>query len=124
MRDPITWAFPLGRMFGIDVRVHFTLPVVMVGLVLKVATARFPATFHNCTSLGLVSGQFAFATARVFPSGEKSTGGKKDPLRKAAARRVPTSHSVTVSSPPLPNLPTARVFPSGENATDESWGAP
>src|SRR5947209_14961980 len=39
MRDPITWAFPLWRMFGIDVRVHFTLPVVMVGLVLKVATA-------------------------------------------------------------------------------------
>src|SRR5438876_4965817 len=39
MRDPITWAFPLGRMFGIDVRVHFTLPVVMVGLIMKAATA-------------------------------------------------------------------------------------
>jgi Zn-dependent protease len=39
MRDPITWAFPLGRMFGIDVRVHFTLPVVMIGLIMKAATA-------------------------------------------------------------------------------------
>jgi Zn-dependent protease len=39
MRDPITWAFPLGRMFGIDVRVHFTLPLLMIGLILKAATA-------------------------------------------------------------------------------------
>ena len=38
MRDPITWSFPLGRMFGINIRVHVMLPLVMLGLVLRVTT--------------------------------------------------------------------------------------
>jgi Zn-dependent protease len=38
MRDPITWSFPLGRMFGINVRVHVFLPLVMLGLILRVLT--------------------------------------------------------------------------------------
>src|SRR5438034_7253858 len=38
MRDPITWSFPIGRLFGISVRVHIILPVVMLGLILR-ATA-------------------------------------------------------------------------------------
>src|SRR5689334_12981017 len=38
MRDPITWSFPLGRMFGIDIRVHIMLPLVMLGLLLRAVT--------------------------------------------------------------------------------------
>jgi Zn-dependent protease len=37
MRDPFTWSFPLFPIAGIMVRVHFILPVVMVGLVIRVA---------------------------------------------------------------------------------------
>lgn len=35
MRDPLQWSFPLGRLFGAAVRVHVTLPVVLLGLYLK-----------------------------------------------------------------------------------------
>jgi Zn-dependent protease len=38
MRDPITWSFPLARLFGIHIRVHITLPVVLLGLILHVTT--------------------------------------------------------------------------------------
>src|SRR5262245_27779832 len=38
MRDPMTWSFPLGRLFGVNVRVHVTLPVVVIGLILKAAS--------------------------------------------------------------------------------------
>ena len=37
MRDPIWWSFPLGQLFGITIRVHFLLPLVMLGLVCRVA---------------------------------------------------------------------------------------
>jgi stage IV sporulation protein FB len=40
MRDPITWSFPIGRLFGITLRVHVMLPLVMLALVLKVTTAK------------------------------------------------------------------------------------
>jgi stage IV sporulation protein FB len=36
MRDPLTWSFPLGRMFGIRINAHILLPVVLVALILRV----------------------------------------------------------------------------------------
>ena len=36
MRDPMTWSFPLGRMFGVSVRCHIFLPIVFVALILRV----------------------------------------------------------------------------------------
>ncbi len=40
MRDPMTWSFPLGRMFGIRINVHALLPLVLVGLILRVAVGK------------------------------------------------------------------------------------
>jgi Zn-dependent protease len=37
MRDPLTWSFPLTRLFGILIRVHLLFPLVAIGLVLRVA---------------------------------------------------------------------------------------
>ena len=37
MQDPFSWAFPLGRFFGIPVRVHVVFPLVAAGLILRVA---------------------------------------------------------------------------------------
>ena len=37
MRDPFSWSFPIGRMFGITVRIHFLFPLVCLGLILRVA---------------------------------------------------------------------------------------
>lgn len=37
MRDPFAWTFPIGRFFGITVRVHLLFPLVCLGLVLRYA---------------------------------------------------------------------------------------
>src|SRR5208283_4071767 len=37
MRDPLTWSLPLGRIFGITVRLHILFPLVALGLILRVA---------------------------------------------------------------------------------------
>jgi stage IV sporulation protein FB len=36
MRDPSYWSIPLGRLFGITIRVHVLFPLVVLGLVLQV----------------------------------------------------------------------------------------
>ena len=33
MRDVLSWSLPIGQMFGIMVRVHFTMPMMMIGLI-------------------------------------------------------------------------------------------
>lgn len=56
MRDPMTWSFPLGRMFGVNVRVHILLPVVMFALVMR-ATTQFQIPFGDVlTVMGLLFG--------------------------------------------------------------------
>jgi stage IV sporulation protein FB len=35
MRDPFTWAFPIGRIFGITVRVHILFPLLILVMWLK-----------------------------------------------------------------------------------------
>jgi Zn-dependent protease len=37
LRDPLSWSLPLGRLFGINVRVHILFPIVAIALVLRVA---------------------------------------------------------------------------------------
>src|SRR5687768_5518661 len=37
MQDPFAWSFPLGRLFGITVRIHWLFPFVAVGWVLHMA---------------------------------------------------------------------------------------
>src|SRR6516162_909891 len=37
MRDPLTWSFPLGRLFGVNIRVHVCFLLILVGLPVKVA---------------------------------------------------------------------------------------
>jgi stage IV sporulation protein FB len=37
MRDALSWSFPLGRMFGITVRVHWLFPLVSAAWVLRAA---------------------------------------------------------------------------------------
>ncbi len=37
MRDPFSWSFPIGRVFGITLRIHFLFPLVCLGLILRVA---------------------------------------------------------------------------------------
>jgi Zn-dependent protease len=40
LSDPMRWSLPLGRLFGINIRVHILFPIVALGLVLRVAFQR------------------------------------------------------------------------------------
>jgi stage IV sporulation protein FB len=33
MRDVLTWSFPIGQLFGIMIRVHFAMPIFLLGMV-------------------------------------------------------------------------------------------
>lgn len=35
MRDPFSWSLPLGSVFGIAIRVHVLMPLLMIGLILR-----------------------------------------------------------------------------------------
>jgi Zn-dependent protease len=37
MRDPFSWSFPLGRLFGITIRIHLLFPLVALALILRAA---------------------------------------------------------------------------------------
>jgi Zn-dependent protease len=37
MRDPFAWSIPLGRLFGITIRVHLLFPVIALALILRAA---------------------------------------------------------------------------------------
>lgn len=40
MHDPFAWSLPLGRLFGISVRIHWLFPFVALGLILHVALSK------------------------------------------------------------------------------------
>jgi Zn-dependent protease len=40
MTDPFAWSFPLGRLFGITIRIHWLFPFVAVSLILLVALGK------------------------------------------------------------------------------------
>jgi Zn-dependent protease len=42
MRDFFSWSIPLGRVFGISVRAHVLLPIVALGLILRVVFQKNP----------------------------------------------------------------------------------
>lgn len=42
MRDPFSWSFPLGRMFGITLRVHVLFPLFAAGIILWAAFNKNP----------------------------------------------------------------------------------
>jgi Zn-dependent protease len=53
MRDPFLWSIPLGRLFGVAIRVHLLFPVVALGLILRVAYQRdaVPGTWIDAAVL-------------------------------------------------------------------------
>src|SRR5262245_35417092 len=52
MRDPLTWAFPIGRAFGITIRVHILFIFVTLGLIGRVGYKEFiPGTWIDAVRL-------------------------------------------------------------------------
>lgn len=56
MSDPFTWSIPLGRVFGITVRVHILFPMIVVPLILRVALMEdiYPGTWIDATMVMLL----------------------------------------------------------------------
>ena len=42
MRDLLAWSLPLGRLFGITIKVHILFPFIAVGLILQAASKEAP----------------------------------------------------------------------------------
>lgn len=38
MRDPFSWSFPLGRLFGIVIRVHVLFPILALAMIVRIST--------------------------------------------------------------------------------------
>jgi Zn-dependent protease len=53
MRDPFSWSFPIGRLFGITIRVHVLFPVIAIPLILRVGFQNdvIPGTWIDATML-------------------------------------------------------------------------
>ena len=53
MRDPLTWSFPIGQIFGITVRMHILMPIILAGFILREAFRKdvIPWTWADATVL-------------------------------------------------------------------------
>ncbi len=55
MRDPSYWSIPLGRLFGITIRVHVLFPIVVLGLILQVVYQPRGLEFKSGTWLDMLA---------------------------------------------------------------------
>lgn len=57
MRDPLSWALPIGRAFGITIRVHILFPVVALGFILRAAYSKdvIPGSWIDVTMLTVLA---------------------------------------------------------------------
>lgn len=52
MRDPFTWSFPIGRLFGVLVRIHILFPLVCIGVILRAGSGDVvPGTWIDATMI-------------------------------------------------------------------------
>jgi Zn-dependent protease len=56
MRDPMSWSIPIGRLFGIQIRVHILLPIVILGLVGRVVASKEPYPAGTWMDVLMLSG--------------------------------------------------------------------
>jgi stage IV sporulation protein FB len=113
MRDPFSWSFPIGRVFGISVRIHFLFPLVCLGLILRFTTKEYPA--GTWIDVAMVLG-LLFVTVLLHEFGHcfaaRRMGGEANevllwPLGGLAACDVPhnpRAHFITAFGGPAVNL--------------------
>jgi Zn-dependent protease len=54
MRDPLTWSLPIGRLFGVTLKVHLLYPLVAIGLILRAASQAGSAAALDATVMTLM----------------------------------------------------------------------
>lgn len=114
MRDPMNWALPLFRIFGIQVRVHILFFVVTLGLVLRQSTLPGNVVWWGDILIFTVFLLFAIILLHEFGHcfGGRWVGGEADdiliwPLGGLAFVAIPQNwkaHTVTVAAGPFVNV--------------------
>jgi len=150
MNDPFAWSLPIGRLFGINVRVHWLFPFVAIGYVLHVAWGhtiipgvdgksgtydRYPslAWVDACVFMGLLFfsvllHEFGHCFAARGVGGEASEvllwplGG----LANVELPQRPAPHFLTAAAGPATNLVLAALcllilLCLGENSVQPAW---
>jgi stage IV sporulation protein FB len=115
LRDALSWSFPIGQLFGIMIRVHLILPIVMVSLIARAALVKTnPAgMWQDATMLMIVMffsvllHEFGHCFAARFMDGEADEI-LMWPLGGLAFARslphTPSAHFVFTLGGPLVNL--------------------
>jgi Zn-dependent protease len=117
MRDPFFWSIPLGRLFGVTMRVHLLYPVVALGMVLRYGLQQKPypypeGTWIDAAALGVlllfcvVCHEFGHCFAARWVGGDASEiliwplGG----LASVDVPHTPRAHFLTAAAGPAVNL--------------------
>ncbi len=117
MRDPLSWSLPIGRLFGITVRVHLLFPFIAAGLILRVAwqTKPVPSPEGAWIDAAIVMG-FLFLSVVVHEFGHcfgaRSVGGDAQDvliwplggLANVDVPQTPRANLITAAAGPLVNL--------------------
>jgi len=114
MRDPFTWSFPLGQLFGITIRVHLLLPLVIAGLVARVGfdDTAIPGTWIDaamlmgllCISVLLHEFGHCFAARRMDGEANDVLLWPLGGLARVDLPHSPRAHFVTAAAGPAVNL--------------------
>lgn len=116
MRDPFSWSIPLGRLFGITIRIHIFFPLIVLGLVLRAAYQKDPPLPEGASVDALVVLTLLFISVLLHEFGHcfaaRRVGGDADevllwPLGGLASVDLPHSpraHFVTAAAGPAVNL--------------------
>jgi hypothetical protein len=56
MRDPISWSFPIGKVYGITVRIHVLFPFIVITLLLRIFFMKEPAPAGTITDAAILMG--------------------------------------------------------------------
>jgi stage IV sporulation protein FB len=116
MRDPFFWSIPLGRLFGVTIRVHLLYPIVAIGLILRVGFQQQPpypdGTWIDASMIAVlllfsvICHEFGHCFAARWVGGDASEvlvwplGG----LASVDVPHTPRAHFLTAAAGPFVNL--------------------
>src|SRR5437588_265833 len=114
MRDPFTWSFPLGQLFGISIRIHVLLPLLILGLVARVAfdDAAIPGTWIDaamlmgllCVSVLLHEFGHCFAARQMDGEANEVLLWPLGGLARVDLPHSPRAHFITALAGPVVNI--------------------
>ncbi len=113
MRDAFTWSFPIGYLFGITVRVHFLVPILILGLVWRASDKIYhPGTWQDMAVilalmfLSVLLHEFGhcFAARRVDGEADEVLLWPLGGLARCDVPRTPWANFITALGGPMVNL--------------------